>query len=300
VATSDQRIVLKLHGAKAKRGVELDGLEGFIESFRRALREFERSLSAREGELGRSGQPGTRSRAATGFRLVGFEIGSGKATLEPLEANSDESQLLTEDPASSRNLRMLLESARDGAPLAPQVIQSLDGARKALGEDGRFGARFSDQKHVQFYVDSEAIRKLESAGRPETEAREMTVSGRLHLIEVEEPGRVEIRAVDGVNWACVYDPSLKPAVLRLVESLVRVRGVGRRTAYNRGSLELLEIEPLPKFEQTPLFTREAIPTSELERQQGITRPQGLAALQDPEWVDDEASREYLSMVLDES
>jgi hypothetical protein len=64
-------------------------------------------------------------------------------------------------------------------------------------------------------------------------------------------------------------------------------------------MELREIEPLPKYEQTPLFTREAIPTGELERAQGVTRSQGLAALQDPEWVDDDASREYLSIVLDD-
>lgn len=64
-------------------------------------------------------------------------------------------------------------------------------------------------------------------------------------------------------------------------------------------MALREVESLPKFEQTMLFTTNAVPTAELEQQQGITRPQGLAALQDPEWVDDEASREYVAMVLDE-
>ena len=297
---SEQRITLELHGSKAEGGVELDGLEGFIDQFRRALREFERTLSAREHEVGRTGQPGSRTKAATGFRLVAFRIENpGVAELEPLELAEPERQLLATEPASSENLRHLLEAVGAERPLSPRVIEALDGARKSLGRGGRFGVAFGP-KESPFYVDGERIQRLHAATTLETEPKEITVSGRLHLIEVEQPGKVEVRATDGVNWTCTYDPALKPTVLRLVDSLVRARGLGRRTAHNRGSMELREVELLPKFEQTPLFTREPVPTAELERQQSITRPQGLAALKDPDWVDDEASREYLSIVLDES
>lgn len=300
MATPDQRIVLTLCGENAKRGVALDGLETFIDEFRRALREFERTLSAREHEVGRMGQPGGRSKAATGFRLVHFKIGSGIAELEPIELDGIGEQLAPTEPASSQNLRLLLEAVRDRRPMSPRVVDALDGARKALGGDGSFGVEFASRKGSTVYVDKQQIERLEAAASYAVEPREMMVSGMLHLIETEQPGKVEIRATDGVNWTATYDPSLKPTVLRLVDSVIRANGVGAITAHNRGQMELRAVELLPKFEQTDLFTREQIPTAELERQQGISRPQGLVAFQDPDWVDDEASRDYLAMVLDES
>ena len=300
MATQDQRIVLTLCGERATRGVPLDGLETFIDEFRRALREFERTLSAREHEVGRMGQPGTRSKAATGFRLVHFKTGSGIAELEPLELDSADEQLAPTEPTSNRNLRLLLEAVRERRPMSPRVVDALDGARKALGRDGSIGVEFASQKGTTFYVDKQQIERLEAAASFESDPKEITVSGRLHLIEVEQPGKVEIRAGDGVNWTATYEDSLKPTVLRLVDSVVRANGVGTRTAHNRGQMELRGLEVLPKFEQTDLFTREQIPTADLERQQGITRPQGLAAFQIPDWVDDDASRDYLAMVLDET
>lgn len=300
VATPNHRIVLTLCGEKAKRGVPLEGLETFIDEFRRALREFERTLSAREHEVGRMGQPGSRSKVATGFRLVHFKTGSGIAELEPLELDGGGEQLTPTEPASSQNLRLLLEAVRDRRPMSPRIVDALDGARKAFGQDGSFGVEFASQKGTTFYVDKQQIERLEAAASFDVDPKEMTVSGKLHLIEVEQPGKVEIRAADGLNWTATYDESLKPTVLRLVDSVVRANGVGARTAHNRGHMELSGLEPLPKFEQTAFFSREQIPTAELERQQGISRPQGLAALQDPYWVDDEASRDYLAMVLDES
>jgi hypothetical protein len=180
------------------------------------------------------------------------------------------------------------------------VIESLDGAQKALGDQGQFGISFAAQTAPPTFIGAEQIQRLEAAAALETEPKEITVSGKLHFIEVEQPGKVAIRAADGVNWICAYEPALKPTVLSLIDSVVRARGLGQQTAYNRGLMELLAVELLPKFEQTPLFTRETVPIADLERQQGITQPQGLMALQDPEWEDDEASREYLSMVLNES
>lgn len=297
---SNQRITLELHGSRTVRGVALDGLEGFIDQFRRALREFERTASAREHEIGRTGSPGSRTKAATGFRLVNFRVENpGVAELEPLELTDAEDQLVATEPASSQNLRQLLEAVSAERALSPRVIEALDGARKHLGHDGRFGFVFGPPKTSPFYVDGARIARLQAAATLDTESKEIRVTGRLHLVGVEEPGKVEVRASDGVNWTCTYDPALKETVKRHLDSVVIARGVGRRTAYNRGSMELRGVEPLPKFEQTLLFTTHAVPTAELEEQQGITRPQGLAALQDPNWVDDEASREYLAMVFDE-
>jgi hypothetical protein len=298
VATPDQRIVLELHGSKARRGVELEGLEGFIDQFRRALREFERSQSARDEEIGRSGQPGTRTRRATGFRLVDFKTGSGLATIEPSEAPEDEDRLLDQEPPSLRNLRLLMDSVKEAKPLSRPVIQALDGACKALGEGGRFGARRQTETRVPFFVDGETIQKLEAVDESDPPARSMAVHGRLHLLEFEQPMRAEVRAADGVNWACTYDEELEPRVVSLAKSNVRAKGVGRKTGPKSGTMQLERIDPLPEIDQASLFTVETIPTQELQREQGVVRPQGLATLQDPDWVDDDASREYLA-ILDE-
>lgn len=298
VANPDHQVVLELYGEKASRGVELDSLEGFIEHFRRALREYERWTTAHEEEIGRSGQPKARTKRSTGFRLVFFKTGSGLATLEPTEAVEEDERLVAQEPPSLRNLRSLMEAVAEARPLSPPVVQSLAGARKSLGSEGRFGTRLPHQDDEPFYVDAAAIARLEEAVQPEPEIEDLTVVGKLHLLEFEEPMRVEVRAGNGINWACTYGSELKPLVLSLSESNVRAHGEGRKTGPKSGTMELRGIEPLPEPEQTELFTVEQVPTASLERAQGITRPQGLAALQDPQWVDDEASREYLALVED--
>lgn len=296
MAPSDYRVVLELHGSKAESGIELESLEGFIDHLRRALREYERWASAHEEEIGRSGQPKARTRRSTGFRLVYFKRGSGLATLEPTESAKEERQLVEEEPASLRNLRSLLEAIQEGRPLSPPVVQSLDGARKSLGSDGRFGAQLPSQHKVPFYIDAGAIQQLEEAVEPEPPTTDVTVFGKLHLLEFEEPMRVEVRAGNGINWACTYGPKLKPLVLSLAESNVRAYGAGRKTGPKSGVMELRDIEPLPEPEQTDLFTQNPISTADLRRGQGIVKPQGLAALQDRAWVDDEASREFVAIV----
>jgi hypothetical protein len=300
VAASAHSVILELRGSKAKRGVDLDGFEGFIEHFRRALREFERWLSAHEEEIGRSGQPRSRTRRATGFRLVAFREGSGIATLEPLETPDEESQIMEDEPPSLRNLSLMMDAVQQRRPLATPVIESLDGARKSLGTNGRFGSRAPEEERVHFWVDEDAIRNLESEPEPEPEAKELVVTGKLHLLEFEQPMRVEVRAPTGVNWVCTYEPEMEQLVVSFAGQNVRARGIGRITGPKRGEMELLDLDPvLLPAEQPSLFTIEPIPTEELQREQGIVRPQGLAALQDPTWVDDDASREYVA-ILDEA
>lgn len=59
------RVVLDLHGARARKGVDIDALEAFLAHFRSALREYAR---AGEGATARKGgRPFARETAAAAF-----------------------------------------------------------------------------------------------------------------------------------------------------------------------------------------------------------------------------------------
>jgi hypothetical protein len=78
-------VVLDLHGARAREGVDIDALESFLSHLRAALREYWR---AGQGEIPRKGgRPAAREAAASAFRLVEFHTGSGIATLAPTTAS---------------------------------------------------------------------------------------------------------------------------------------------------------------------------------------------------------------------
>lgn len=290
-------IVLDLHGTKAPRGVDLDGLQGFIKHFRAALRDYDRSASARDHEVGRGGQPGARSKAVTAFRVVRLSIGSAVMELQEVSDLSDGLPLPIDGTATA-NLFGFLD-AIEREELDPGVVDSLEAARRALGADGSFGVE-PEGRRAKVTIDAPCIERIRNAVSVEPQSHPVTVSGRLHLIEVEEPFRVEIRATDGVNWTCTYDDDLEPVVLSLVKNVVWARGVGRRLKGNRGSMELREIRDLPRFEQSPLFTEKRVPDDELDRSQGVVAPQGLRAVQDDEAVDDEASRAFLDFILEDA
>lgn len=295
------QIILRLHGSKAVEGVELDGLEGFIENFRRALREYERSIAGGPEEAGRSGNPGVRSRLATGLRLVAFETGSGVAALEALPMDpSEQDELMGEEPQSLHYLRQMFERTSNGDGLTAPVIDALEKARKALGADGSYSAEAPADGFDEIVITESSIDELR---RVEVEAvaaaRDYTVIGRLHLIETESPPRIEIRTTDGLNWHCTIEADAKPAMLSMLESLVRAHGVGTITSPTRGEIHLDGIEPIPEIEQTELFTQERVPEARLEARHGIDGPQGLGALMDAEWVDDDAAREFLSIVSED-
>lgn len=132
----------------------------------------------------------------------------------------------------------------------------------------------------------------------DAQSHRLTVRGRLHLIETEETGRrVAVRAQDGVDWSCTYGDVLERKVKTLIDSLVQISGEGRRVTPATGRLVAESIEPLAQHEQNELFTTEPVALNDLQREQGVAAPQGLAALTDTEWVDDDAARRFLAATL---
>lgn len=305
--TRDQAVIIDLHGSKAERGIELDGLQQWLGHFRQALRDFERSRSPRRERVRRTGRPGAVSDVATGFRLIHFRIGSGIAELEPLEwGDEDQLDLGSHEAPAVSNLLELMEAV-ERADLERAVVGSLDEARRSIGEDGHFGLLVSDRRDGRTQIDAETIGRLQAATRADDEAtpKAMTVSGNFHFVDVEEPERVAIRDAAGVDWICTYPQDLEDEVLPLVQRLgsgrgsviVWAAGVGARTGLRKGTMHLSDIAEIPTHDQSPLFTFEPVPVEELERQHGVERPQGLAALSDPEWADDEQDRAYLAFLL---
>jgi hypothetical protein len=67
-------------------------------------------------------------------------------------------------------------------------------------------------------------------------------------------------------------------------------------------VEVLDVrrDAVPEFEQTSLFTGAPLALTELMRLQGVRGPQGLAALADPEWEDNEQSDLFLEALLEKA
>jgi hypothetical protein len=61
-------------------------------------------------------------------------------------------------------------------------------------------------------------------------------------------------------------------------------------------MSIERIEPVDEADQTALFTPAPVSEDELLARQGITAPQGIDALSDPEW-DDDADDAYLAALL---
>jgi hypothetical protein len=114
---NDKQITLTIKGARAQRGVSLSDFESFIDGFLAALSDYDR---AGRGEATRkSGHPDRRAEAVTAFRLIGFQTGSGIATIEPELVAADDDQLpLADVPLSFLTLTALAEDlhARRNVP----------------------------------------------------------------------------------------------------------------------------------------------------------------------------------------
>jgi hypothetical protein len=297
---ADQSVIIDLHGSKAVRGVELDGFQRWVDHFRRALRDFERSRSTRQEPVKRTGTPGRVSDISTAFRLVHFKRGSGIAKLEPIDVPASDEQLgVAQEPPALQNLKSLVEAVK-AERVDSSVVDALEDARKAVGDDGHYGIRFAADPNGRTPIDRETVERLHaaaSANEPEPEARPVSVIGLLHLIEVESPERVAIRDRDGRDWVCTFEPDLEQRVLSLVKSIVWAKGTGEHTSGKAGRMHLADIEVVPQHKQSALFTFERVPADELDARQGVSAPQGLAATVDPEWADDEQDRAYLALVL---
>jgi hypothetical protein len=298
VARSDQ-IVLRLEGSEAQRGLPLASLEEFVEQFRRALRDFDRARRAEPTKRG--GHPSSREELVTAFRVVELKPGSAILTLEPIPQPAAETQVALEDVESLavENLRSLMRTLeQDDAPLDSAVTEAVSAARQALGEDGsiEISVRSGRKPRQRLVIDERRVAALERRVRAQ-KPKPMTISGRLHMIDVE-PDRVGIHSADNVDWSCSYPDELEAIVKTLVDTNVAVRGLGYRQSAARGFLKIEHIAQVGEFEQTPLFTFERVSIEDLLEQQGIRGPQGRISIL-PDDLSDEEADAFLAAVLDD-
>lgn len=301
MARVDSQVVLDLHGARAVEGVDIDALESFLEHLRGALREFYR---AQQGDLiaRKGGRPAAKEVAASAFRLVSFRTGSGIAELAPslpragVELELDD----TGEPLSMTTLRGLMAAVDEGRELPDPVWDELSSARRAIGDDGRFGVCLPNGTGRTITIDQARLSTLKRRDSPDME-QPLQITGRLHMIEADPPNRrVGVRAQDGVDWTCTYPDHLHPLVTQLIERLVRISGTGRRMTPATGRCRIEGLQTIPEFTQDALFSDEPHSLEELQREQGIVEPQGLDALVAEPAIDQsdrEADERFLEAVL---
>jgi hypothetical protein len=290
--TKDQ-IELTIKGARAERGVSLSDFESFIDNFLAALRDYDR---AGRGEPTRkSGHPDRRAEAVTAFRLVGFRTGSGVAILEPEAVAADDDQLpLDVVPLSLATLRALTADLAAERPVPEPVLDALGKACRAVGADGSVAIEDAHVAGAPVVIDGALLDRVALASDDATAAEVRSVSGRLHLLDLE-PDRLGIRTTSGVEWSCRYPEELEERVKGLLDRIVWVEGSGKLTSPLRGAMTIERIESVD-VEQSALFTSAPVDEDELLARQGIKAPQGLDALIDPEW-DDETDDAYLVALL---
>jgi hypothetical protein len=289
---NDKQITLTIKGARAQRGVSLSDFESFIDGFLAALSDYDR---AGRGEATRkSGHPDRRAEAVTAFRLIGFQTGSGIATIEPELVAADDDQLpLADVPLSFLTLTALAEDLHARRNVPDPVRESLGKACRAAGPDGSFaieGAGIRDPLVIDRSL-LDRLAQTASANEPEAIA---SVAGRLHLVDLE-PDRVGIRTAGGVEWACRYPEELEERIKGLIGRIVWVEGHATMTSPLRGTMTIDRIEAV-ESEQSALFTVIPVDEDVLLARQGIVGPQGLETLSDPGWEDgtDDA---YLAALL---
>lgn len=229
------------------------------------------------------------------MRLVRFEPGSGIATIEPELPSADEQEQLPLEEISLplENLHALADEIDAGAVLPEPVTDALAKACRAFGSDGSIAIDLPGR--LRPAVIDIAWLERGAPTRPERGEEVRSVSGRLHLLDVE-PDKLAIRTSSGIDWTCKYPERLEARVKRLVDKLVWVEGAGRRVSPLRGTMTIDRIEVVDQGDQSTLFTRERVPDAELLDRQGIDQPQGLHSIADPEW-DDERDDAYLVALL---
>jgi hypothetical protein len=289
----DTKITLTIKGARAERGVSLSDFESFIDSFLAALRDYDR---ADRGEPTRkSGHPDRRAEAVTAFRLVGFQTGSGVVTIEPELVAGEDDQLPVDDmPLSLTTLRALADDLRAERPVPAPVLDALGKACRAVGADGSVSVDLPGAGAGPIVVDSHLLDRVALAKDADGCDEVKSASGRLHLLDLE-PDRLGIRTASGVEWSCRYPGALEQRIKSLLDRIVWVEGNGRLTSPLRGAMTIERIEPVD-MEQSVLFTTAPVDEEALLARQGITAPQGLQSLSDPEW-NDETDHAYLLALL---
>jgi hypothetical protein len=291
-AANDNKITLYLEGSRAVRGVKLSDFESFVEHFLGALRDFDRS---RRGVPTKTeGHPDKRAEVVTAFRMVGFREGSGIATLEPDVADDLSNALFEGPPPQVENLDALLDSMSEET-LPPVVSEALLKACRSLGNEGRISVESAAEPDRRTTIDAAVLERSRAATTTAAESSFRTVSGRMHLLDLE-PGKLAIRASDGVDWVCEYPEKLESAVLQLVGRIVWAQGEGLQLSAKRGLMQIQAVQTVAEGEQEAFFTLEPVPANLLMTQQGIAAAQGLAAVGDSDW-DPEADADYLAALL---
>jgi hypothetical protein len=289
------RVTLELDGAEARNGVALASLEAFIDQFRRALVDFDRSRRAERTRRG--GHPSSREQWVTAFRIVSLRRGSAIIELEPIEPATAEQEQIEAEMLAVANLGSFIDVIDSAEPLEPDVTESIAAARRALGDGGRIGVVLArGRKRRRVVIDEARIEDLRER-KPRHPKVVTQVAGRLHMIDVD-PLRVGIRAADGVEWTCRYAPELEPRVRELLKLSVIAAGEGVVTSAGRGEFEIRSVEAVGDYGQTQLFAFDRRPLEDLLASQGV-RPQGWDFFADPEWQDDESSKRFLDALLDE-
>lgn len=291
------RIFFRLTGVEAQHGLALGNLAAFVENIRAALRDFDRQRRAERTKRG--GHPTTREDLVAGLRLVTFKPGSAVMELEPISRAAEQDELADAEKLAVENLRAFIDTIEDESEiLDPAITDAVEAARRQLGHDGAIEIIIGPRRRPvrRTVIDQGRVAALEQRVR-RRHVRQMRISGRLHMIDVE-PEKVAIRAADGVDWICSYPSELEETVSSLVRQRVWARGLGVQLTANRGRMSLAEVHPIERHEQTPLFTFERVPLDELIARQGVTGPQGLPSLLGEEPVDDDELDAFLDSVLE--
>lgn len=298
--SAPDRVVFELDGSEADNGMPLANLEAFIDQIIRGLRAFDRHTRLERGL--KTGHPTKRDELLTAFRVVELKAGSTTITLEP-EAPSDEDEQLFPDASTLAiaNVDAFIASVGARSAFDPDAAAAISRARRALGDDGliRMVHTRGERTVRKVAIDAKVERRLEKRAR-RMEPRPVRVSGRLHLIDLEPPYRVGIRASDGTEWLCRYPPNLENRVKGLLDARVWAKGVGNLTGAQRGSLEISDIQPVASgLEQTEMFTLEPVALEDLMLQQGISGPTAKQALVLSAELSDEEIEGYLAVLIDE-
>lgn len=290
---ANTQITLTIRGSRAQRGVSLSDFESFVDSFLAALRDYDR---ADRGQPTRtSGHPNRRAEAVTAFTLVGFQTGSGVATIEPEFLADDDETLATSDaPLSLLTLQALADDLASERTLPPPVLEALGKACRAVGADGSLSIDLPGRDAGAVVIDRALLDRVAISDRVAPPEQVNTISGRLHLLDVD-PDRLGIHTATGAEWSCRYPDTLENQVKGLVGRIVWATGQGQITTAGRGTMDIERIHAVD-FEQSELFTTTPVEIDELLAHQHISSPQGLQTFADPAW-DDETDEAYLATLL---
>lgn len=283
------RIEFRLTGEEAQRGLPVANVATFLESVRRALRDFDRSRQGQKTQRG--GHPTSREELVTALRLVEFHPGSAIMELEAIPVEQDETELAPDmEPLPVENLLALIAAVQSGDEiLASAVTESIETARRTLGPSGaieiKVNPRGRARRKARVVINARTVETLELRAEQHSRAP-IRIIGRLHMLD-DEPRKVGIRAGDGTDWICAYPHELEELVLGLMRTRVVARGLGVKTTSNRGRLDIESVESVETYEQSELFTLERVPIDELIEQQGIGGGAGIPSLLGDDVADEE-------------